>query len=257
MMDPKESQPSSKVRVVIADDHQIVRVGLRALLDVHPQIAVVAEANNGAEALALARELRPEVMLIDMRMPGMDGIEICRRLKSEPPSPAVLFLTSYADEPTTLAAVEAGADGYLLKSFSGQDIPGAILTVAEGGFVMDPTLTGRALKKNPRSDSSAFESLNPSKDAHLAPFSLQERRVMDLVAQGCSNRQAAQQLGLSEGTVRNYLSNAVGKIGVSKRVHAILWWLENRSTPNAPSGSLTKNGPTGSEAPPARGTAAH
>lgn len=223
----RQTQATPKVRVLIADDHDIVRVGLRALLDVHPKIEVVGEARNGTETLTLAEQQQPDVLLIDMRMPELDGIEVCRRLKAQPPSPAVLFLTSYADEPTTLAAVEAGADGYLLKSFSGQDIPQAILIVAAGGFVMDPTLTGRALQRPPQEDLARSESV--TKPAPAEPLTLQEQRVLDLVVQGLSNRQVAYQLGLSEGTVRNYLSNAFGKIGVNKRVQAILWWNQHRS----------------------------
>lgn len=251
------ANPTLKVRVLIADDHHIVRVGLRALLDVHPQLEVVGEACNGIETLTLAKQHQPDVLLIDMRMPELDGIEICRRLKAQPPSPAVLFLTSYADEPATLAALEAGADGYLLKSFSGQDIPQAILTVANGGFVLDPTLTGRALTQASRGQPATKELPNPPKAGHPELFSLQERRVMDLVSQGCSNRQAAQQLGLSEGTVRNYLSNAFGKIGVNKRVQAILWWIENRNTLDAPGGPPAMKMPMRPEPPPIRGTAPH
>ncbi len=133
-------------------------------------------------------------------------------------------------EPTTLAAVEAGADGYLLKSFSGQDIPQAILTVAAGGFVMDSTLTGRAFERATTENATTREKTTPPKSGHVERFSVQECRVMDLVCEGCSNRQVAQRLGLSEGTVRNYLSGVFAKILVNNRVHAILWWLSNRPT---------------------------
>ncbi len=222
------ANPTPKVRVLIADDHDIVRVGLRALLDVHPQLEVVGEARNGTETLTLTEQHQPDVLLIDMRMPEIDGIEICRRLKARPPSPAVLFLTSYADEPTTHAAMEAGADGYLLKSFSGQDIPQAVLTVAEGGFVMDPTLTERASQTEPNGNSTPDKKTAGQKKTPTEPITLQEQRVLGLVVQGLSNRQVAHQLGLSEGTVRNYLSNAFGKLGVHTRVQAILWWNQNQ-----------------------------
>lgn len=229
-MSTSDPVPAPKVRVLIADDHDIVRVGLRALLDVHPQIEVVGEARDGTETLTLTEQHQPDVLLIDMRMPELDGIEVCRRLKARPPSPAVLFLTSYADEPTTLAAVEAGADGYLLKSFSGQDIPQAILTVAEGGFVMDPTLTEQVLGQATAEGGIPGEGAAIGNAMPIEPLSFQERRILELVAQGFSNRQVAQNLALSEGTVRNYLSNVFGKIGVNKRVHAILWWNQHYGT---------------------------
>ncbi len=218
------ASPTPKVRVLIADDHDIVRVGLRALLDVHPQIEVVGEARDGTETLSLAVQHQPDVLLIDMRMPELDGIEICRRLKAEPPSPAVLFLTSYAEEPTTLAAVEAGADGYLLKSFSGQDIPQAILTVAAGGFVMDPALTGRVLRNAKQRGIIADSHEMPTLGLIAEPLSAREKQVVELLAMGRSNKQIAGELKLTEGTVRNYTTSIFQKLQVTNRVEAAIWW---------------------------------
>ena len=211
-----------KVNVLIADDHLVVRVGLRALLDVHPAINVIAEARTGDETLRLAGVHHPDVLLLDLRMPDVDGLEVCRRLKSKPPSPAVLFLTSYADDQTILAAIEAGADGYLLKAMAGQDIPSAILTVAGGGSVLDPVVTRRVLDSVQR-PKLAHEVAG--RGSGLRSLTSQETRVLELAAQGKSNKQIALEMHLSEGTVRNYLSTVFAKLGVDSRVEAAIQWL--------------------------------
>jgi len=223
---PKPSPPVKRVRVVIADDHAVVRVGLRALLDIHPQIEVVGEAGTGEEALALVSRSRPDVVLLDLRMPGVDGLEVCRRLKLDTPSPAVLFLTSYADDQTILSAIEAGADGYLLKAIAGQDIPSAIVTVAGGGSVLDPVVTRRVLNSVHRPKTSA-----PTNDVSVTMkcLTVQETRVLELASLGRSNKQIAQVLHLSEGTVRNYLSTVFGKLGVESRLEAAMLWRDNSS----------------------------
>lgn len=213
--------PGRKVRVLIADDHLVVRLGLRVLLDIHPEIEVIGETGTGQETLKHVLSGRPDVVLLDLRMPDLDGLEVCRRLKHETPSPAVLFLTSYADDQTILAAIEAGADGYLLKAIAGQDIPSAILTVASGGSVLDPVVTRRVLDSvhRPRPGTSAGSPIEI-----LKTLTVQETRVLELAAEGKSNKQIAQQLRLSEGTVRNYLSAVFSKLGVESRMEAALIW---------------------------------
>jgi two-component system, NarL family, response regulator DevR len=218
----KPTANARKVRVLIADDHLIVRVGLRALLDIHPGIEVIAEAGTGADTLRLTITHQPDVLLLDLRMPDVDGLEVCRRLKLEPPSPSVLFLTSYADDQTILAAIEAGADGYLLKAMAGQDIPSAILTVARGGSVLDPVVTRRVLNSVQR-PKPAEQTAGPH--SAFETLTTQETRVLELTALGKSNKQIAQELRLSEGTVRNYLSTVFAKLGVESRVEAALLWL--------------------------------
>lgn len=220
-----ETKPR-KVRVIIADDHVIVRVGLRALLDIHPEIKVVGEAATGRETLDLVAATKPEVILLDLRMPDLDGLEICRRLKSTPPSPAVLFLTSYADDQTILAAIEAGADGYLLKALAGQNIPSYILTVASGGSALDPVVTRRVLNSVNRPKEPSRET---AQGRNLEALTIQEARVLELVALGKSNKQIAQDLNLSEGTVRNYLSTVFSKLGVESRVEAALRWTRRQA----------------------------
>lgn len=221
---PKPHQPVKRIRVVIADDHAVVRVGLRALLDIHRQIEVVGEAGTGEEALSVVSGRAPDVVLLDLRMPGMDGLEICRRLKLATPSPAVLFLTSYADDQTILAAIEAGADGYLLKAIAGQDIPAAIVTVAGGGSVLDPVVTRRVLESVHRPKVAALGKIAAEA---LTTLTVQETRVLELTSLGRSNKQIAQALHLSEGTVRNYLSTVFGKLGVESRLEAAMLWRDN------------------------------
>lgn len=213
------------VRVLIVDDHHVVRVGLRALLESAPGVAVAGECGRGLEALELAAKLKPDVVLLDMRLPDLDGVEVCRRLKLDDPSPAVLFLTSYGDDRTILAAIGAGADGYLLKEATGQDIPALIRAAAAGGSVLDPLVAQRVMAAaapgrgggQPRGRDAGVDALTP-----------QERRVLELVAEGRSNKQVAAQLDLGEGTVRNYLSSVFAKLGVESRVAAVTRWLEGR-----------------------------
>jgi two-component system, NarL family, response regulator DevR len=222
-MNTTEHYCNAKVRVLIADDHLIVRVGLRALLDIHPGIEVIGEAGTGPDTLRLAAAHHPDVLLLDLRMPEIDGLEVCRRLKLDPPSPAILFLTSYADDQTILAAIEAGADGYLLKAMAGQDIPSAILTVASGGSVLDPVVTRRVLDSVQKPKAVSPHGKTPDV---FSTLTVQETRVLECAALGQSNKQIAQELKLSEGTVRNYLSAVFGKLGVESRVEAALLWCQ-------------------------------
>lgn len=213
------------MRVLIADDHQIVRVGLRSLLDLHPQIEVVGEAGTGQEALAQAVSASPDVVLLDLRMPELDGLEVCCRLKARTPSPAVLFLTSFADDQTILAAIEVGADGYLLKSLAGQNIPAAVLTVAAGGTAMDPAVTRQILDSVKKSKPG---EISPEQVDLMHTLTPQETRVLEQLASGRSNKQIAQELRLSEGTVRNYLSAVFAKFKVESRVAAALIYAASR-----------------------------
>lgn len=208
------------VRVLLVDDHLVVRVGLRALLETTPQIIVTGETGKGLEALSLVTSARPDVVLLDLRLPDLDGLEVCRRIKNTAPSPAVLFLTSYADDQTILAAIEAGADGYLLKEVAGQDFPALILAAAAGGSVLDPVATRRVLDGLHRPTRPAEPKTSP-----MDLLTPQEQRVLKLVAEGKSNKQVAVDLQLGEGTVRNYLSSVFSKLQVESRVEAVTRWL--------------------------------
>lgn len=215
------------VRVLLVDDHLVVRVGLRALLEMTPKIVVVGETGRGLEVPPLIASARPDVVLLDLRLPDIDGIEVCRRIKNEVPSPAVLFLTSYADDQTILAAIEAGADGYLLKEVAGLDIPSMILAAAAGGSVLDPVVTRRVLDSVQRSKDTTAGHLRQDP---LDTLTAQERRVLELTAEGKSNKQIAASMNLSEGTVRNYLSSIFSKLDVENRVEAANRWLRRTGT---------------------------
>ena len=212
-------QATKRVRVLIADDHPVVRFGLKSMLDLHPRIEVVGEAATGTETLEVAERTLPDLVLLDLRMPDPDGIKVCAILKSRTPAPAVLFLTSYADHKTVLEATQSGADGYLLKTLSDEDIPSAILAVADGGSVLDP-IAGRAVLDSlkPRQTASA----TPPRQTDREALSRMEQRVLDLVGQGKANKEIAALLRLSDGTVRNYLSTIYAKLCVENRVEAAI-----------------------------------
>lgn len=215
-------QPPGPVRVLLVDDHAVVRVGLKTILADDPRLSVVGEAGCGADCLRLAAELRPAVVLLDLRLPDLEGFEVCRRLKALPDPPAVLVLTSFADDQLVLATIAAGADGYLLKDLEQTDLPTSILRVATGGAVLDPAIARKVL--------SVARSGEPARrgPAIPAPFdrlSVQEQRVLELIAAGRTNKEVAHHLGLGEGTVRNYLTSVFSKLGVDNRTEAVALWI--------------------------------
>jgi two-component system, NarL family, response regulator DevR len=207
------SKPA-KVRILIVDDHPVVRTGLRQIQDTEPSIQVVGEAANGTQAIEQARRLRPDVVLLDYRLPDAGGDEICRRLKADSPSLRVLFLSSYAVDSTVTAALGAGADGYLLKENDAQKIVDAILTVCRGGMVLDPAIA-RATVARVREAASATVTV-------LDQLSEQERRVLAEVASGKTDKEIALALGLEAKTVRNYLVQVYRKLNVHSRTQAAL-----------------------------------
>jgi len=201
------------VRILIADDHSVVRAGLRALLERHGHFRVVAEASNGEEAIAKAQEIRPDVAVLDIRMPGMSGIEACRRIVETVEGCKVIMLTSYAEDELLFAAIQAGAAGYVLKRIGDNDLVQAIERVSRGEGMLDPAMT-----------AAVFSEMRKAGEAqHAAAFAdltAQELAVLALVAEGLTNRQIAVKLYLGEGTVRNYVSSMLAKIGVSNRAEA-------------------------------------
>lgn len=211
---------ASAIRVLLVDDHHVVRVGLRSVLSNAPGIEVVGEAATGSQAVARARELQPTLVLLDLRLPDASGLEVCRQLKELTPAPAVVFLTSYAEDASVVAAIAAGADGYLLKDVDGADLPGALRKVAEGGTALDPVSAGAlvAAVRQPVADGNG--------PRRVERLSAQERRVLDLVAKGHTNKEAADLLQLTEGTVKNYLGSAFEKLGVKNRTEAAGVWLK-------------------------------
>lgn len=216
---------ASCIGVLIVDDHRVVRVGLRTLLHDTPDIQVRGEATDGATALSEAARLRPRVVILDIRLPDLDGFEVCRQLKDQHPHIRVLMLTSVADDRLILQAITAGADGYILKSIEDVDVPEAIRKVAAGGSMLDPMLTRRLMDALSKHGSKKADALNA--------LSSQERRVMDLVALGKTNKEIALALGLSDKTVRNYLSTIFEKLQVTRRTQAAALYLKTHSGANS------------------------
>ncbi|MFE5709280.1 response regulator [Streptomyces sp. NPDC056501] len=206
---------AAPTRVFLVDDHEVVRRGLRDLIDDEPDMEVVGEAATAEQALARGPALRPDVAVLDVRLPDGDGISVCRELRSRMPEVACLMLTSFDDEDALLDAIMAGASGYVLKQIKGSDLVSAVRTVATGQSMLDPATTARLMRslRDP-------EAAKPPEDERLAVLSERERSVLDLIGEGLTNRQIAKRLYLSEKTVKNHISRLLGKLGVERRVQA-------------------------------------
>lgn len=209
---------SRRIRLLIVDDHPVVRMGLRQVEDLDDAIEVVAEAASGADAIAQSKKLVPDVVLLDYRLPDIPGHEVCRRLKAELPSVRVLFLSSYALESSTVAALDAGGDGYLLKENDARKIVDAVHTVHLGGMVIDPAIA-RATVLRARQPATGPPGI-------LQRLSEQERRVLAEVAKGKTDKEIAQALDLQSKTVRNYLVQVYRKLEVHTRTQAALVFQE-------------------------------
>ncbi|MFF6909087.1 response regulator [Streptomyces sp. NPDC012389] len=203
------------IRVFLLDDHEVVRRGLHDLLGAEPGLEVVGEASTAAQALARGPALRPDVAVLDVRLPDGDGITVCRELRSRMPGLACLMLTSFDDEDALLDAIMAGAAGYVLKQINGSDLVSAVRTVATGQSMLDPATTARLMRT-----LRAPEPAGPVEDERLSVLSERERSVLDLIGEGLTNRQIAERLYLSEKTVKNHISRLLGKLGVERRVQA-------------------------------------
>jgi DNA-binding NarL/FixJ family response regulator len=197
-------------RIFLLDDHEIVRRGLRELFEQEDDIEVVGEAGTAEEALGRIPPTRPDVALLDVRLPDGDGVEVCRDIRSKHPEIRCLMLTSFADDEALFSAIMAGASGYLLKQVKGTDLVDAIRKVASGESLLDPAMTARVLER----------LRAPRPDDELAGLTEQERRVLDLVAEGLTNRQIGERMFLAEKTVKNYVSNLLAKLGMSRRSEA-------------------------------------
>ncbi len=210
------------IRVLLADDQHLVRQGIRSLLELVPDIEVAGEAPDGEEALAAIGRLRPDVVLLDVRMPRVDGIEVLRRLGASGTVPPVLVLTTFDDDDAMFACIRAGARGFLLKDVTLEDLAQAIRTVAGGGELIRPALTARVRDGLDRSPCR-FPALDPPD-----PLTERERAVLRLLAAGCSNREIADALHLAIGTVKNHISSVLSKLGVRDRTRAVLRAFELR-----------------------------
>ncbi len=205
------------VRVYLVDDHEVVRRGLAELLGSDPAIEVVGEAGTAGMALAGIAKARPDVAVLDVRLPDGNGVEVCREVRARDPQVACLMLTSFGDDEALFDAIMAGAAGYLLKDVKGQDLIDAVKRVAGGESLLDPALTGRVLDRLRRGDEE---------DPRLASLSDQERRILEHIAEGMTNRQIAEQMHLAEKTVKNYVSNLLAKLGMQRRTEAAVFYTQ-------------------------------
>lgn len=207
------------IRVLIVDDHAVVRMGLKALLELHEQFQVVGEAACGEDALEMAKQYRPEVVVMDIRMPGMNGIEACQEIMSESPGIKVIMLTSYADDEAIYASIMAGASGYVLKQTDNNQLIEAIERVARGESLLDPHITGRVLS---RMKSVATEKQNEAK------LSDTEKKILVLISEGKTNKEIAETVFLAEKTVRNYVSKIFSKLDLANRASAAAYVTKRR-----------------------------
>ena len=210
----------SKQRVFLVDDHEVVRLGLKALLEHNAQFEVVGEAGTAKDAVEQVARTLPDIVLMDIRLPGASGIEACEEITRRFPDIKVVMLTSYAEDEMLFSAIRAGARGYILKQIAGDDLIRALESVGRGEAMLDPAVTQRVFQEVRRAvkeeEASAFLNL-----------SQQERHVLLLVSEGKTNREIAKALFLGEGTVRNYVSSILSKLGVSNRAEAAAFAVEH------------------------------
>jgi two-component system, NarL family, response regulator DevR len=202
------------VRVFLLDDHEIVRRGVKELLEAEGDLEVVGEAGTAAEALARIPPTRPDVAVLDVRLPDGDGVQVCREIRSAHPRIQCLMLTSFADDEALFQAIMAGASGYVLKQIKGADVVEAVRSVAAGRSLLDPSVTARVLERLRKGSEE---------DELLARLSPQERNILRLIADGLTNRQIAEQVHLAEKTVKNYVSNLLAKLGMERRTQAAVY----------------------------------
>jgi DNA-binding NarL/FixJ family response regulator len=199
------------ISVFLLDDHEIVRKGVRDLLEAEEDIAVVGEAGTAESALARIPALRPDVAVLDVRLPDGDGVSVCREIRSRMPQVACLMLTSFGDDEALFDAIMAGAAGYVLKQIRGTDLVGAVRTVASGGSLLDPQAASKVMARM-RDKSRQSDP--------LAGLTEQERRILELIGEGLTNRQIGEQMYLAEKTVKNYVSSLFAKLGMERRTQA-------------------------------------
>ncbi len=205
---------SDKIDILIADDHDLVRSGIKTALSEHDDLVVVAEARDGAQAISEAIRVQPRVVIMDVRMPQVNGIEACREIRSQLPDTQVLMLTSYSDDRAVLAALVAGASGFLLKDVRTADLIEAVRVVGSGRSILDPSSAGAIIEQL---RSGSFQTAEERKAQQLNERELQ---ILDLVSEGLTNREIGARLYLSEKTVKHHVSDLLAKLGLTRRVEA-------------------------------------
>ncbi|MBA2718858.1 MAG: response regulator transcription factor [Chloroflexi bacterium] len=222
MSDPTGA-PDRPLTLLLVDDHEVVRQGLAALLGRREEFRVVGEAGTVAEAIAAARRFRPDLIVMDVRLPDGSGIEACREIRAELPGTRVVMLTSYPDEDAVLSAIIAGASGYLLKQVRARDLVAALQAVGRGESLLDPAVTGRVLERIRRVGATD----QPDELAQLTP---QEQKILLLVAEGKTNKEIAVDVFLSDKTVKNYVSSILAKLNLERRAQAAAYMAHLRES---------------------------
>jgi two-component system response regulator DevR len=210
---------TEKTRILLCDDHEVVREGLRGLIARQDGMTVVGEAGTVAEVIEAAARTKPDVVIMDVRLPDGSGVEACRTIREARPETKVIMLTSYADDDALFASIIAGASGYLLKQTRGQAVVDAITTVASGRSLLDPDVTGKVLERIRESRAE---------DPAIAALTDQERKVLGGLAEGHTNRDIGEKLFLSEKTVKNYVSRILDKLGLSRRAEAAAYMAKHQ-----------------------------
>jgi DNA-binding NarL/FixJ family response regulator len=209
------------IRLLIVDDQSLIRQGLKALLELEPDIQIVGEADSGQKAVELAHTLAPEVVLMDMRMPGMDGVAATQVICQELPTVKVLVLTTFDDDQLVASALQSGAVGYLLKDTPSEEVANAIRSVHKGFSQFGPGILQKMFTQTPPPSTEIAPATDPPPE--LAGLTTRERQVLRLIATGASNREIAQTLYISEGTVKNHVTNILGRLGLRDRTQAALF----------------------------------
>ena len=209
---------ADRIRILLVDDQRLMREGLRILLELEPDLEIAGEATNGQEALDTYAEIEPDVVLMDVRMPGMDGVEATWRLRERWPSARVIILTTFDDDEYVFEGLRAGARGYLLKDVSGHDLAEAVRAVAGGGALIEPSVARRVVAEFARMAPPARQP----DEGLVEPLSEREREILRLMAQGLTNREIADRLSLAQGTVKNYVTTILQKLGARDRTQAAL-----------------------------------
>jgi DNA-binding NarL/FixJ family response regulator len=204
---------NGKITVFLLDDHEVVRRGVHELLSVEEDIEVVGEAGTAADALVRIPATRPDVAVLDVRLPDGSGVEVCREIRSQDESVKCLMLTSFADDEALFDAIMAGASGYVLKAIRGNELLSAVRDVAAGRSLLDPVATARVLERLRNGN-------NPRSDDKLSGLTDQERRILDLIGEGMTNRAIGERLHLAEKTIKNYVSTLLSKLGMERRSQA-------------------------------------
>lgn len=213
------TSPKPRLSLVLIDDSEMVRAGLRTLLATDPTLEIVGEGTNVTTGVEVAARLKPQIVLLDIRLPDGNGFEACRQILKRSPDTRVLILTSIVDDSMVDEAIRSGAHGYLLKEIDGRGLVNAIRDVAAGKSILDPAVTARVMQM--------VKSGGTGRDA-LASLSPQEKRVLALIAEGCTNKEVGVKLSLSEKTVKNYLSTVFEKLHVSRRAEAAVIYAQDQ-----------------------------